>query len=118
MPRESQPSGPFVAARKGAGVAVRIRVKPGAAQERVRGLVQTKDGPAIEVAVSAPPADGRANAALLAALAAAWRVPKSALTIVSGNKSRIKTILISGEPRETLSDLTAWLGRLPPEKDA
>ena len=118
MPPESPSPSPLILDRKGGGVAVRVRVKPGRAQERVRGLVESQDGPAIEIAVSAPPADGRANAALLALLAKAWRVPKSTLAIVSGNKSRVKIILVEGESRETLPRLAAWLDRLSPEKDA
>jgi hypothetical protein len=109
---------PFAPGRKGGGVTAKVRVKPGAAQERVRGLVQTSEGLAIEVSVTAPPADGRANAAVIAALAKDWRLPKSALTIVSGNKGRVKTILIAGEPSETLPRLLAWLNRLPLGKDA
>lgn len=114
----STQSGPFAASRKECGIIARIRVKPGAAQERVRGVVETSEGPAIEVAVTAPPADGRANAAVIAALARDWRIPKSRLTIVSGNKGRVKTIFIAGEPGQTLPRLTDWLATLSSGKDA
>jgi uncharacterized protein len=113
----AEEAGPFFVGRRGDGVAARVRIKLGAAQERIRGIVETLEGPALEVSVTARPIDGQANAALIAALAKDWRVPKSALTIISGNKGRIKTILIEGEPTETLPRLTAWLARLSLGKD-
>jgi len=103
---------PFAPGRSGRGVTVRIRVKPGAGRDRIRGLVQTAEGAAIEVSVTAPPADGRANDAVVALLAKGWRLPKSSLTIVAGNKGRIKTISIDGAPSEILPRLMAWLHQL------
>ena len=121
MPREAPippaATGPFAPGRKGQGIVARIRVKPGAAQERVRGIVETSEGPAIEVSVTAPPAEGRANAAVIAALARDWRLPKSTLSIVAGNKGRIKTIFIEGEPGQNLPHLTEWLAALSLGKD-
>jgi uncharacterized protein (TIGR00251 family) len=100
---------------RGGGLAVRIRIKPGAAQDRIRGIVDSSDGPALEVSVTAPPAEDRANRALIALLAKSWRLPKTGLTIISGNKSRIKTILIHGEADDLLRSLTAWLAGLAPQ---
>ena len=94
------------------GVSIRVRIKPGAAQDRIRGIVDSSDGSALEVSVTAPPTEDRANKALVVLLAKSWRLPKTGLTIISGNKSRIKTILIHGEPDDLLRSLTAWLARL------
>jgi uncharacterized protein (TIGR00251 family) len=116
-PIPSAPAGPFASGRKGKSITARIRVKPGAAQERVRGIVETSEGPAIEISVTAPPTEGRANAAVIAALARDWRMPKSALSIVAGNKGRVKTILIEGEPGQTLPRLMEWLAALRLGKD-
>ena len=102
--------GAFAAGRGGKGLTVRIRIKPGASQERIGKIVESADGPALEVSVTAPPVDGKANAALIAFLAKSWRLSKSELVIISGNKGRVKTILINGEPNELLRRLTEVLG--------
>ena len=53
-----------------AGVRVALRVTPGAAADRVRGVVRDAAGvAALQVAVTAVPEDGRANAAVAEALA-------------------------------------------------
>lgn len=49
-----------------------------------------RDGATIRVAVSAPPEDGRANAAVAEALAHALGVAKSRLTLLRGTTSRDK----------------------------
>jgi hypothetical protein len=49
-----------------------------------------RDGPTIRVAVSAPPEDGRANAAVAEALAHALGVAKTRLTLLRGTTSRDK----------------------------
>lgn len=110
-----EPANPFAPGRSGQGVIVRVRVQPGAAQDRIRGVVETAEGHALALSVTAPAEDGRANGAVIAALAKSWRLPKSALAIISGNKGRIKTILVTGEPSEILPRLTTWLHRLSAE---
>ena len=47
--------------------------------------------------VRVPPADGKANAALIALLAKALDVPKSAVRIVSGASARMKVVEIEGD---------------------
>jgi uncharacterized protein len=49
----------------------------------------------LKIAVASPPADGRANAALLAFLAERLALPKSALTLLSGAASREKRVAVS-----------------------
>ncbi len=53
-------------------------------------------GNAVKVKIAAPALDGRANAALLEFLARELGVPRSAVTLVSGAKSREKMIHIDG----------------------
>lgn len=88
------------------GTTVDIRVVPRAGQSRVSGV---RDG-ALLVYLAAPPVDGAANAELIAVLAGALRVPKRSVTIVRGDTSRRKTLLVAGI---TPSDLTTRL-LLPP----
>jgi hypothetical protein len=50
----------------------------------------------LKIAVTAPPVDGEANAAVIAALAEALGVSRAAITVVAGTSSRRKTLRITG----------------------
>ncbi len=90
-----------------------MRLTPRGRGDRVEGVVHGPDGTAaLKVSVTAPPADGRANDALLQFLAKEWRVARRDLTIVSGLKSRNKTVHIAGDAtllREKLDNMLAAL---------
>jgi uncharacterized protein YggU (UPF0235/DUF167 family) len=58
------------------------------------------------VAVTASPEGGRANEAVIALLAKAWRVPKTSITVVAGATARRKTVLVAGETRDLMARLT------------
>lgn len=74
------------------GVRLKVRVQPRASSERVQ--VSTEGD--VRVALTAPPVDGEANAALCAYLAAILGVSKSHVSLTGGEKSRNKTVTISG----------------------
>ena len=80
-----------VRARPG-GLALRLRVKPGARRERLVG----PHGGSLKLEVKAPPDRGKANAAVMRLLAEALSVPTSAVEIVSGMLSRDKVAVIEG----------------------
>lgn len=65
-----------------------IVVKPGSSREKI---VETSPGE-LTVYLRAKPHDGEANAALLKALSKYFSVPKTSITIVRGQKSRVKII--------------------------
>ena len=69
-----------------------IRVIPRARRSGIDGL----RGDAILVRLQSAPVDGAANAELIDLIAAALDVPKSAVTIVSGEKSRRKRVRVAG----------------------
>ena len=93
---------------------VAIRLTPRARADRIDGVAFSADGRAVlKVAVTAPPAENRANDALIAVLAKAWRLPRRDISIVGGSKSRNKIVHIAGEPRALLQRLAAALGGLP-----
>jgi uncharacterized protein YggU (UPF0235/DUF167 family) len=54
----------------------------------------------IRVRVTAVPDKGKANAAVIVLLAKALGVPKSAISVVSGETARLKTIAVAGDPAE------------------
>ena len=108
MARPGSPSLPFIPA--GDGVRVRLRVQPRARRNQIDGVVTEADGgAAIKVAVTAPPEDGKANAAVIALLAKAWNLPKSALTVVVGAADRRKIIHLQGDPARLMQALAPWL---------
>jgi uncharacterized protein len=78
-----------------AGLRVRVRVRPGASRTSVGGRHGEQS---LVVAVTARPVDGQANEAVVAALAAAFSVRRSAVTVHSGHRSRDKLVVIHGSP--------------------
>ncbi|MSO80896.1 MAG: hypothetical protein EXQ97_04530 [Alphaproteobacteria bacterium] len=91
------------------GLAVRVRVTPRARRAGAGGTIALPDVPALRVAVTAPPAEGAANAAVLALLAAACDVPKSALAVTLGTSGRLRAVTVSGDPSSLAARLEAWL---------
>jgi uncharacterized protein (TIGR00251 family) len=77
---------------KNDGVRFRIRVSPRAKRNHIGGA---HDG-ALKVAVTAPPVDGAANAAIIKLFAKHLKLPKRAVRIVRGETGRDKVIAIEG----------------------
>lgn len=85
------------------GLTLDIQVVPRASRAAVGPWV----GDRVRVAVTAPPVDGAANAAVIEALAGAFGVRKAAVTIVRGERGRRKTVRIAGVTRAALDRLLA-----------
>ena len=92
------------------GIVVSVRAAPKAKREGIEGVVTGPRGPALKIAVSAAPADGRANARLAQILAKALDAPKSAVSIRTGAASRDKTIFVAGDS-QTLLDAVARIAK-------
>ena len=73
-------------------VVLTIRVIPRSAHA---GRAGTRDN-AILIRLTAPPVDGAANAELVAILADLLDVPKRSVTIVSGERGRLKRVRVVG----------------------
>jgi len=71
---------------------ISLKVVPGASRTEPAGWL----GDALKVRVAAPPEKGRANAAVLAWLAATLGLPVSAVRIVAGHGAPRKTVEIDG----------------------
>jgi hypothetical protein len=82
----------------------RVKVQARARREELAGV----QGEALRVRVSAPPVEGRANAAVVALLAERLRVPKGSIKIVSGGRGKEKLIEVAG------LDAATVLARLRP----
>ena len=72
--------------------AVPFYVQPRASKTEVVG----RHGAAIKIRVKAPPVDGAANEELVRFLAKRFKVPRTAVELVSGSSSRHKQIAIEG----------------------
>ncbi len=86
--------------RNGA-VLVAVRVQPRASRDEVVGEMHG----ALKVRLEAPAVENRANDALCEYLAALLKTPKSAVRILSGDRSRIKRIEIRGVTKQQVLGL-------------
>ena len=59
----------------------------------------------LKVAVTAPPVDGEANAAVIEVLAKAIGVAKGAVEVIAGASSRRKTVRVAGVTRAAVEAL-------------
>jgi|SRR5579872_7218292 len=92
---------------------IAVRLTPRAHADRIIGIETDARGQRVlKVAVAAPPVDGKANAALVALLAACFDVPRSAVTVVSGAAARTKRVALAGDPARIAARLDA-LARTP-----
>ena len=97
-------------AADGDGVRLAVRVTPRSKRSSFGGLVDIGDGRvALAVRLAAPPVDGAANDALIRFLAEHFGLPRSAVVLISGDKSRLKMIRLAGLSPEALAE------RLPGE---
>jgi uncharacterized protein (TIGR00251 family) len=74
------------------GVSFAVRVQPRARRNAIVGEL----GDALKIALTAPPVDGRANEACVEFFAELFDVPRSSVTITSGQSSRNKVIRVMG----------------------
>ena len=82
----------FVVRAHGSGVTFAVKVVPGAARDRIAGVL----GDALKVQVSAPPEGGKANARLCDVLAAALGVSARAVHVRSGHGNPRKVVAVDG----------------------
>jgi len=89
------------------GYVLRLTVVPGAQRTQVVGL----HGDRLKVRLAAPPEKGAANQELIAFLARALNLPKSALKLTGGGQSRTKVVTV----HDRSQDLVDRLDRLVPD---
>jgi hypothetical protein len=84
----------------GADLVLSVHVQPGAKTDRIDGL----HGERLKIRISAPPADGKANAHLIGFLARLFGVPRRQVSLLSGTTGRSKRIRIV-RPIQLLADI-------------
>ena len=80
------------------GVSFAVRVHPRAKKNAITGEL----GDALKVSLTTPPIDGRANEACIEFFAKLLKVPRSSVTIASGQSSRNKVIRVAGLSADAL----------------
>ncbi|OHE79180.1 MAG: hypothetical protein A3G75_11910 [Verrucomicrobia bacterium RIFCSPLOWO2_12_FULL_64_8] len=80
-----------------------LKVIPGAPRDEIAGRV----GPAVKIKLRAPALEGRANEALVEFLADRLGVPRRAVSLLRGERSRQKAVRIDGR---TLDEIRHRLG--------
>lgn len=83
-----------------------VKVHPKAKRDAITGEM----GDALKLSLTAPPVEGRANAACIDFFAKLLKAPRSSITIASGQNSRNKVIRVAGlSAKEVESRLTPKL---------
>ena len=72
------------------GVLINVRVVPRASKNEIVGV---RDN-ALRIRLQTPPIEGRANRKLVRLLATTLDIPRNRISIVSGDKSRNKRVLV------------------------
>ena len=86
---------------KNGAVVLPVRVQPRARRDEVAGEM----GGALKIRLQAPALEDRANEALVEFLAGLLKRPKSAVRILSGDRSRTKRVAIDGVTRQQIEAL-------------
>jgi uncharacterized protein (TIGR00251 family) len=73
-------------------VTLDLYIQPGAKQTEITGF----HGDALKIRLNAPPIEGRANDALCKFIAQLFKVPVRQVTLKRGEKSRHKTLIVTG----------------------
>jgi uncharacterized protein (TIGR00251 family) len=89
------PALPWRETEGGLELAVRLTPRGGAA--RIEGIADWDGQSCLKVRVPAPPVEGAANDALIAYLAKAVGLPRSAVTLVAGQRARVKRLRLAGD---------------------
>ena len=89
------------AAAADAAITFDVLVQPRASRARFG----PRHGDRIKLAVTAPPVDGAANAAVIELVAEAFGVPRSAVEVIAGASSRRKTLRVRGATAARLEEL-------------
>jgi len=79
----------------------RVQVAPRSSRSEIVG----EHNSALRVRLAAPPVDGAANDELIRVLARAFKVSRSAVTILSGHTGRLKQVSVEGVSESALEKL-------------
>ena len=82
-------------------VHIKVKVLPRSSTNQIIG----KEGDLFKVKLTSPPVEGKANKALIAILAKELGIGKGRIEIISGERSRLKSVQISGLSQEEITQI-------------
>lgn len=90
------------------GCVLRLRVTPGARRTAPEGMLEGR----LRLRVQAPPVEGKANQAAAAWAARTFGIRASAVSLIKGEKSRHKDLLLAGVSQESADAVLQNLANL------
>jgi hypothetical protein len=84
------------------GITISVRVQPRSSRKGIDRV----DGDVLKVRLTAPPADGAANAQLIEVLSKELHIRKSAITIIKGPASRDKVVEVASHIEASKSEIS------------
>lgn len=87
------------------GIKVNIKVIPNSSRCEIIGI----DDNSIKIKLDVPPIEGKANEKCIKFLSKLLDVPKSSITIISGEKSKNKLVNIKGDPDRLYSQICDFI---------
>jgi uncharacterized protein (TIGR00251 family) len=88
-----------------------VRLTPNGGRDAIDGIEADGEGETfLKARVTAVPEKGKANKALILLIAKSVRIPKSSVSLVSGETARKKILRIDGDPEDLVKKLEIFLG--------
>ncbi len=88
------------------GILIRLYIQPRASKNEIIGI---HGGTALKIRLTSPPVEGAANSACIEFLSNVLGIRKSQVEILSGQKSRIKQIKLTGISLQEAEDLIKFI---------
>ena len=76
------------------GVKLSVKIVPNSSKNEIIGVIDN----ALKIKLESPPVEGKANEQCIKFLSKLLNIPKTSISITSGEKSKNKTLLIKGNP--------------------
>lgn len=92
------------------GVLIHATVLPNSSRTEIVGEYAKR----LKIRIQQPALDGKANKALCRFLAEEFDLPRSAVSVVSGETAKLKTLLLSGAKLDTIYQKCAAIKRVAP----
>ncbi len=86
------------------GLIATIKMSPNAKKNEI-----IKTDTELKIKITAQPIDGKANKALIEFLSKTFKIPKTSISIIKGETSKEKTILLSVTDKEKIENLKKYL---------
>jgi hypothetical protein len=98
LQREPKTPGHQLVSEIPGGVCLNVTVQPRSSRSELAGIHEDR----LKIRIAAPPVDGEANGELVKFLARLFGLPKSAVSILQGQRGRQKRVGLAGLTRESV----------------